>query len=150
MFISFPKNSQFWICSHFFSMDNSTQQGVHPVTHHTHVYDPQLTHVLDLNNDQQQQQQQQDQQQQQQQQEQAGPSISAPATLNADGTPIKRRPGRPKGSTKKHLLAPDLPPKIKRPVGRPRKDGLPAGTLLKIKREREGVPTQQPLVSNTE
>jgi hypothetical protein len=42
-------------------------------------------------------------------------------------------------------LAADLPPKIKRPVGRPRKDGLPAGTLLKLRREREA--TQQPLVS---
>ena len=45
--------------------------------------------------------------------------------------PIKRRPGRPKGSGKKSL---DLPPsttvpKIKRPVGRPRKDGFPAGSV---------------------
>ncbi|TFK35602.1 hypothetical protein BDQ12DRAFT_688024 [Crucibulum laeve] len=51
-----------------------------------------------------------------------GPSV-------APQTPAKRRPGRPKGSTKKNLLggAPE-PPKVKRPVGRPRKDGLPAGS----------------------
>ena len=43
--------------------------------------------------------------------------------------PIKRRPGRPKGSGKKNLdLAPPVP-KIKRPVGRPRKDGFPAGSV---------------------
>ena len=42
--------------------------------------------------------------------------------------PVKRRPGRPKGSGKKAI---DLStePKIKRPVGRPRKDGLPAGSV---------------------
>ncbi|KAF9026002.1 hypothetical protein BDZ89DRAFT_1102165 [Hymenopellis radicata] len=41
--------------------------------------------------------------------------------------PEKRRPGRPKGSGKKY---PDgAPPKIKRPVGRPRKDGFPAGSV---------------------
>lgn len=118
-------------------MDNSTQQEAHPnhhPNHHTHVYDPQLTHVLDVNKSEQQQQQQQE-----------APSISAPA-LNTDGSPVKRRPGRPKGSTRKHLLATDLPPKIKRPVGRPRKDGLPAGTLLKMK--REAAATQSPLVSS--
>lgn len=41
---------------------------------------------------------------------------------------MKRRPGRPKGSGKKAI---DLgtEPKVKRPVGRPRKDGLPAGSV---------------------
>ena len=45
-----------------------------------------------------------------------------------DGSPAKRRPGRPKGSGKKAI---DLStePKTKRPVGRPRKDGLPAGSV---------------------
>ncbi|CCM02228.1 uncharacterized protein FIBRA_04308 [Fibroporia radiculosa] len=52
--------------------------------------------------------------------------------LNPDGTtteaPVKRRPGRPKGSGKKQL-DPSAEPKVKRPVGRPRKDGLPAGSV---------------------
>ena len=59
--------------------------------------------------------------------------------LNVDPQPVasssaehvKRRPGRPKGSTKKTLLgtASPSPAKAKRPVGRPRKDGLPAGSV---------------------
>ena len=60
-----------------------------------------------------------------------------------DGQTAKRRPGRPKGSTKKNLLAgtTTIPPKIKRPVGRPRKDGFPAGSVgpTRMKRERQGV-----------
>ncbi|KAI0090268.1 hypothetical protein BDY19DRAFT_939299 [Irpex rosettiformis] len=47
--------------------------------------------------------------------------------INPDGTPVKRRPGRPKGSGKKQLE--NAEPKVKRPVGRPRKDGLPAGSV---------------------
>ena len=44
--------------------------------------------------------------------------------------PQKRKPGRPKGSTKKALSSIDPPPpKVKRPVGRPRKDGFPAGSV---------------------
>ncbi|KAI6025647.1 hypothetical protein F5J12DRAFT_442774 [Pisolithus orientalis] len=45
--------------------------------------------------------------------------------------PMKRRPGRPKGSGKKqHTSVPVVTgEKIKRPVGRPRKDGLPAGSV---------------------
>ncbi|KAG6809202.1 hypothetical protein H0H92_001173 [Tricholoma furcatifolium] len=55
------------------------------------------------------------------------PSVSA---NTATETPSKRRPGRPKGSTKKNLTGePILPPKPKRPVGRPRKDGFPAGSM---------------------
>lgn len=55
--------------------------------------------------------------------------------------PPKRRPGRPKGSVKKALLGTETPSssKVKRPVGRPRKDGLPAGSVpgsSKTKRER--------------
>ncbi|KAF9500057.1 hypothetical protein BDN71DRAFT_1441127 [Pleurotus eryngii] len=50
-------------------------------------------------------------------------------------TPPKRKPGRPKGSGKKHFLTTDEP-KVKRPVGRPRKDGLPAGSLGVIRRSR--------------
>lgn len=42
--------------------------------------------------------------------------------------PVKRKPGRPKGSGKKQLEN-NGEPKIKRPVGRPRKDGLPAGSV---------------------
>lgn len=80
-----------------------------------------------------------------------GPSVSGPpeapsqqaaAPLNSSHTdaepvptPVKRRPGRPKGSGKKSAAtvtstdAADSAIKIKRPVGRPRKDGLPAGSL---------------------
>lgn len=51
--------------------------------------------------------------------------------LESSTPPMKRRPGRPKGSGKKQQT--DLPvvtgEKIKRPVGRPRKDGLPAGSV---------------------
>ncbi len=50
-------------------------------------------------------------------------------------SPPKRKPGRPKGSGKKHFLTTDEP-KVKRPVGRPRKDGLPAGSLGVIRRSR--------------
>jgi len=51
--------------------------------------------------------------------------------VDPNATPVKRRPGRPKGSGKKQ---PSENPtvvgeKIKRPVGRPRKDGLPAGSV---------------------
>ena len=63
--------------------------------------------------------------------------------MNPDGSPVKRRPGRPKGSTKKNLLAGSpVPPKIKRPVGRPRKDGYPAGSVgsQRTKRERTQAP----------
>jgi hypothetical protein len=50
-------------------------------------------------------------------------------------TPTKRGPGRPKGSTKKSFeVDPAAPPKVKRPVGRPRKDGRPAGSVPKISR----------------
>lgn len=57
------------------------------------------------------------------------PHLSTAVDPNA--TPVKRRPGRPKGSGKKQ---PSENPtvigeKIKRPVGRPRKDGLPAGSV---------------------
>ena len=72
---------------------------------------------------------------QQQQNLQLGQQIP----MNPDGIPVKRRPGRPKGSTKKNLLAGSpVPPKIKRPVGRPRKDGYPAGSVgsQRVKRER--------------
>ena len=52
-----------------------------------------------------------------------------PVKVNS-AEPVKRRPGRPKGSSKKNLLGVPPPlPKIKRPVGRPRKDGLPAGSV---------------------
>lgn len=68
-----------------------------------------------------------------------GQPISPVANTNGDQQlPVKRRPGRPKGSTKKHLLGEPTPPKNKRPVGRPRKDGLPAGSVgpSRAKRER--------------
>ncbi|EAU85166.2 hypothetical protein CC1G_06182 [Coprinopsis cinerea okayama7 len=62
--------------------------------------------------------------------------------------PVKRRPGRPKGSTKKNLLGTPISPtaKVKRPVGRPRKDGMPAGSVgpTRLKRERQAGQPQQP------
>lgn len=78
-----------------------------------------------------------------------GVSTAAPATTPSQPTgpptqnsgdlgteaPVKRKPGRPKGSVNKPTLAGaagetvDPAAKIKRPVGRPRKDGLPAGSV---------------------
>lgn len=63
--------------------------------------------------------------------------------------PVKRGPGRPKGSGKKPRIEQEsdhLQPKIKRPVGRPRKDGRPAGSLLPPKEKR---PTGRPRKSQT-
>lgn len=64
------------------------------------------------------------------------PSLPDPAPVNGDPhAASKRGPGRPKGSAKKNLEAePSSPPKAKRPVGRPRKDGRPAGSVPKISR----------------
>ncbi|KAI0833447.1 hypothetical protein BC628DRAFT_1343772 [Trametes gibbosa] len=63
---------------------------------------------------------------------QMGMPPPAPPPAAIDGAnpeqPVKRRPGRPKGSGKKPI-DPNAPPKVKRPVGRPRKDGLPAGSV---------------------
>ncbi|EIW83683.1 hypothetical protein CONPUDRAFT_88180 [Coniophora puteana RWD-64-598 SS2] len=56
-------------------------------------------------------------------------SARDPSSSAAPAPPVKRRPGRPKGSGKKHLSTPNALEKIKRPVGRPRKDGLPAGSV---------------------
>lgn len=81
--------------------------------------------------------------QQQQQQQQQNLQMDQQVSMNPDGSPAKRRPGRPKGSTKKNLLAGSpVPAKIKRPVGRPRKDGYPAGSVgsQRTKRERTQVP----------
>ncbi|KAG5638115.1 hypothetical protein H0H81_001793 [Sphagnurus paluster] len=61
----------------------------------------------------------------QQQQQQQNPS---PTPTSNQEIPQKRKPGRPKGSSKKNLTGETLP-KLKRPVGRPRKDGFPAGSL---------------------
>lgn len=55
---------------------------------------------------------------------QQAPPVVAP---NVE-VPVKRKPGRPKGSGKKQLEN-NGEPKMKRPVGRPRKDGLPAGSV---------------------
>lgn len=72
------------------------------------------------------------------QQQVQSPQQSQTPGVNQDGTPIKRRPGRPKGSTKKNLLAGSpIPPKVKRPVGRPRKDGFPAGSVGPTRMKRE-------------
>ncbi|KAF5379773.1 hypothetical protein D9615_005726 [Tricholomella constricta] len=58
-----------------------------------------------------------------------GPEQNGAIASNSQEPPPKRKPGRPKGSTKKNLTG-ELPvPKVKRPVGRPRKDGFPAGSL---------------------
>ena len=77
-------------------------------------------------------------------QQQQNLQMSQQISMNPDGSSVKRRPGRPKGSTKKNLLAGSpVPPKIKRPVGRPRKDGYPAGSVgsQRAKRERTQAPS---------
>ncbi|KAF5367016.1 hypothetical protein D9758_003864 [Tetrapyrgos nigripes] len=64
--------------------------------------------------------------------------------------PVKRRPGRPKGSGKKHVTDGSAPPAQKpktnngqnpitgkRPVGRPRRDGLPAGSVGSRARKKD-------------
>ncbi|KAH9917530.1 hypothetical protein B0H21DRAFT_769539 [Amylocystis lapponica] len=60
----------------------------------------------------------------------SNPAPPPPLVVNPNGAdvPVKRKPGRPKGSGKKPI-DPNAEPKIKRPVGRPRKDGLPAGSV---------------------
>ena len=120
--------------------------------HHNHVFDPALTHSAP-----------DDKQKQLAQVLSVNPSDAstsgsssnsgtAAGQLQADGTPVKRRPGRPKGSTKKNLLGNEspVPLKIKRPVGRPRKDGFPAGSVVsRIKREKTaGLPQGVPMVSS--
>lgn len=71
----------------------------------------------------------------------ADPSLVPPpqAPVSPE-TPVKRKPGRPKGSGKKQLEGGE--PRIKRPVGRPRKDGLPAGSVgpKKVGRPRKRAP----------
>jgi len=63
------------------------------------------------------------------------PANTNPATVSDGSEPAKRGPGRPKGSTKKAMEGdPNSPPKVKRPVGRPRKDGKPAGSVPKVLR----------------
>ncbi|KAF8622841.1 hypothetical protein AX15_006688 [Amanita polypyramis BW_CC] len=59
-------------------------------------------------------------------------SSSEPTSTNTDTNtdPPKRKRGRPRGSSRK-AEQPQGEPKIKRPVGRPRKDGLPAGSVPK-------------------
>ena len=65
------------------------------------------------------------------------PGTSAPLPEVSQATPVRRGPGRPKGSGKKQQQdSQSDPPKIKRPVGRPRKDGLPAGSLSPPKSKR--------------
>jgi hypothetical protein len=50
--------------------------------------------------------------------------------VDPNAPPPKRKPGRPKGSGKKPPPDPTIiTERIKRPVGRPRKDGLPAGSV---------------------
>lgn len=63
------------------------------------------------------------------------PNPTSNGANNVSATPVKRPPGRPKGSVKKPVLLGeggeviDPANKVKRPVGRPRKDGLPAGSV---------------------
>lgn len=62
-----------------------------------------------------------------------GQIVNNPAVTESSEPPLKRKRGRPKGSGKKST-DPDAPPAAngtKRPVGRPRKDGLPAGSVGK-------------------
>ena len=121
-------NKQFFF---LFKMDNSMQTST-AQSSHPFPADPNLNnHVSQIAGVDQQQQQQNHQMGQQ-------------VPMNPDGSPVKRRPGRPKGSTKKNLLAGSpVPVKIKRPVGRPRKDGYPAGSVgsQRAKRERTQLPT---------
>lgn len=56
------------------------------------------------------------------------PALAPVAAANPD-SPTKRRPGRPKGSGKRQQFEVIMEPRVKRPVGRPRKDGLPAGSV---------------------
>ncbi|KAH9838455.1 uncharacterized protein C8Q71DRAFT_751363 [Rhodofomes roseus] len=67
------------------------------------------------------------------------PLVLGPDTVIPE-VPVKRKPGRPKGSGKKQL-DPNAEPKPKRPVGRPRKDGLPAGS---VGPKRPGRPRKRP------
>ena len=73
---------------------------------------------------------------------------SAMPALSPDSIPIKRRSIRPKNSTKINLLvASPLPPKVKRPVGRPRKDGFPVGSVgSRVKRKKIKAPQAAHLV----
>jgi hypothetical protein len=69
----------------------------------------------------------------------SSPSSSSPgytptSNFGAESVPVKRKPGRPKGSITRGVgkVNGDKP---KRPVGRPRKDGLPAGSVGKRSRD---------------
>ena len=77
---------------------------------------------------------------QQPQQPEPGVQPMQGVTVPGPEMPMKRRPGRPKGSGKKQV-DPNTEPKIKRPVGRPRKDGLPAGS---VGPKRPGRPRKRP------
>ncbi|KAF8640243.1 hypothetical protein AX16_010138 [Volvariella volvacea WC 439] len=78
----------------------------------------------------------------------ANSNQSQPTPVNGD--PPKRRPGRPKGSTRKNLENIPQTPKIKRPVGRPRKDGLPAGSgPPRTSRAKSSLPTSAPPLLNS-
>ena len=60
----------------------------------------------------------------------AGGALAPTGDVNVSpATPVKRGPGRPKGSGVKKHIDPNAPVLPKRPVGRPRKDGLPAGSV---------------------
>jgi len=84
--------------------------------------------------------------------QQAGAPSNPPQTGGDPGAiPVKRKPGRPKGSVKKPTPAgasgeaADPPNKVKRPVGRPRKDGLPAGSVsggARTNRPRKSAPAK--------
>lgn len=86
--------------------------------------------------------QQQQQQFQQQQFEGASTSADVPSfTAPSVSVPLKRKPGRPKGSVTVNRRNPNDPPKVKGPIGRPRKDGQPPGAsrymLNKMRAELE-------------
>ena len=69
------------------------------------------------------------------------PPSTGPSDTNASiDSPTKRRPGRPKGSGKKSIDLGTQIMKPKRPVGRPRKDGLPPGSVV----ERKQRPRKRP------
>ena len=69
------------------------------------------------------------------------PPAAGPSDPNINPeTPVKRRPGRPKGSGKKSIDLSTQVLKPKRPVGRPRKDGLPPGSVV----EKKSRPRKRP------
>lgn len=98
---------------------------------------------------------QQQQQQQQQQLFEGAATSTDVASSTTPSVPLKRKPGRPKGSVTVNRRNPNDPPKVKGPIGRPRKDGQPPGSSRYMRNKRLGemawsVSAQPPLPGGTE